>query len=274
MKLKSVRIQNFQSVIDSNEFEVGDVTCLVGKNEAGKTAILKALYRLNPLNPQDSKYDATRDYPRKDFAVYEAEVASDSRKPANVVTATFLLDPDDIKEVASLIGENSLPDAQLALTLTKDHSNVIKVGKMELLEQPALHSLASSYDLPESIATKFRQLSTVEDMIAELRAADEEIVADDNLLEDLEAIREKGLSLFVYCKVLRKRVPLFLYFDEYYQMKGQDNLDALLERTESDTLEDSDYPLLGLIGLAGLRLDSVVNTDNTEALIARLEAVG
>ena len=274
MKLKSVRIQNFQSVIDSNEFEVGDVTCLVGKNEAGKTAILKALYRLNPLNPQDSKYDATRDYPRKDFAMYEAEVASDSRKPANVVTATFLLDPDDIKEVASLIGENSLPDAQLALTLTKDHSNVIKVGKMELLEQPALHSLASSYDLPESIATKLRQLSTVEDMIAELRAADEEIVADDNLLEDLEAIREKGLSLFVYRKVLRKRVPLFLYFDEYYQMKGQDNLDALLERTESDTLEDSDYPLLGLIGLAGLRLDSVVNTDNTEALIARLEAAG
>ena len=182
--------------------------------------------------------------------------------------------PDDIKEVAFLIGENSLPDAQLALTLTKEHSNVTKVGKMELLEQPALHSLASSYDLPESIATKLRQLSTAEDMIAELQAADEEIVADDNLLEDLEAIREKGLSLFVYRKVLRERVPKFLYFDEYYQMKGQDNLDALLERTESDTLEDSDYPLLGLIGLAGLRLESVVNTDNTEALIARLEAAG
>ena len=65
MQLKKIRIQNFQSVIDSNEFEIGDVTCLVGKNEAGKTAILKALYRLNPLNPKDSKYDAIHNYPRK-----------------------------------------------------------------------------------------------------------------------------------------------------------------------------------------------------------------
>ena len=61
MQLKKIRIQNFQSVIDSNEFEIGDVTCLVGKNEAGKTAMLKALYRLNPLNPKDSKYDAIHD---------------------------------------------------------------------------------------------------------------------------------------------------------------------------------------------------------------------
>ena len=49
MKLKRVRITDFQSVLDSTEFEIGDVTCLVGKNEAGKTALLKALYRLNPI---------------------------------------------------------------------------------------------------------------------------------------------------------------------------------------------------------------------------------
>ena len=51
MKLTKVRITNFQSIHDSTEFDIADVTCLVGKNEAGKTALLKALYRLNPLNP-------------------------------------------------------------------------------------------------------------------------------------------------------------------------------------------------------------------------------
>ena len=36
MKLVKVKIENFRSVEDSTEFEVDDVTCLVGKNEAGK----------------------------------------------------------------------------------------------------------------------------------------------------------------------------------------------------------------------------------------------
>ena len=48
MKLTKVRITNFQSIQDSTEFDIGDVTCLVG-NEACKTALLKALYRLNPI---------------------------------------------------------------------------------------------------------------------------------------------------------------------------------------------------------------------------------
>jgi len=50
MILKSVRVKKFKSVADSGlvEFD-GAVTCLVGKNESGKTAFLEALYRLNPL---------------------------------------------------------------------------------------------------------------------------------------------------------------------------------------------------------------------------------
>lgn len=35
MKLIKVRVQNYRSVEDSGEFEIGDLTCLVGKNEAG-----------------------------------------------------------------------------------------------------------------------------------------------------------------------------------------------------------------------------------------------
>ena len=274
MQLKKVRIQNFQSVIDSNEFEIGDVSCLVGKNEAGKTAMLKALYRLNPWNPQDSKYNATHDYPRKDFAAYESEVESDLRKPANVVTAIFMLEPEDVECVSSLIGKDSVPSNEVILTLSKGYDNVLRVGSMDMRLEPALNHLVSSYDLPESTATKLRQLSTAETMLDELRTSGEGTGRVEALLEDLTAIHETGLSLFVYRKILRERIPKFLYFDEYYQMKGQDNLDALLERTQSDTLEDSDHPLLGLIGLAGLRLDTVVSAENTETLIARLEAAG
>ena len=274
MQLRKVRIQNFQSVMDSNEFDVGDVTCLVGKNEAGKTAILKALYRLNPLNPQNSDYDATHNYPRKDFAVYEAEVANGSRQPANVVTATFVLDEDDVREIAALLGKDSLPDHDLTLTLSRGYSDVLRVGQMDLLSEPALRHLVSSCDLPESLATRLRELSTAQAMLELLQGGEESTPETEELVEDLTTIQEKGLSLFVYRSVLKERVPRFLYFDEYYQMKGQDNLDSLLERTQSGALQDSDHPLLGLIGLAGLRLEMVVNADNTETLIARLEAAG
>jgi predicted ATP-dependent endonuclease of OLD family len=46
MKLQKVQIKDFRCIDDSGEFVIDDVTCLVGKNESGKTAILKALHKL------------------------------------------------------------------------------------------------------------------------------------------------------------------------------------------------------------------------------------
>ncbi len=64
MRLTSVRVCEFKSVLDSGEFETGDITCLVGKNEAGKTAVLEALYRLNPVISGHGNFNVTHDYPR------------------------------------------------------------------------------------------------------------------------------------------------------------------------------------------------------------------
>ena len=48
MQLLTVHVTNFRSAEDSEEFNVERVTCLVGKNEAGKSAILLAMAALNP----------------------------------------------------------------------------------------------------------------------------------------------------------------------------------------------------------------------------------
>ena len=37
MHLKSVQVTNFRSADDSGAFELAPVTCLVGKNESGKS---------------------------------------------------------------------------------------------------------------------------------------------------------------------------------------------------------------------------------------------
>ena len=63
MKLAKVRVTDFQSIRDSTEFDVGDVTCLVGKNEAGKTALLQAMYRLLPIVDSDIGYSVTDGLP-------------------------------------------------------------------------------------------------------------------------------------------------------------------------------------------------------------------
>ena len=60
MKLTKVHVHEFKSIMDSNQFDVTDITCLVGKNEAGKTAILQALYKLNPIVPEHAQFEIGR----------------------------------------------------------------------------------------------------------------------------------------------------------------------------------------------------------------------
>jgi predicted ATP-dependent endonuclease of OLD family len=63
MKLKTVRIDHFKQVLDSTEVAIQpDITCLVGKNESGKSAFLEALRRLKPAQGAASFYSPTH-YP-------------------------------------------------------------------------------------------------------------------------------------------------------------------------------------------------------------------
>ena len=51
MKLVKVHIKNYRSIIDSGEIEIEKIkTIFVGINEAGKTALLKAINQLNPAS--------------------------------------------------------------------------------------------------------------------------------------------------------------------------------------------------------------------------------
>jgi predicted ATP-dependent endonuclease of OLD family len=65
MKLIKAHATNYRNIIDSNPVEIGRSTCLVGKNEAGKTAFLKALECLRSTNPEFKSYGKTENYPRR-----------------------------------------------------------------------------------------------------------------------------------------------------------------------------------------------------------------
>ena len=63
MKLSSFHVSKFRNVVDSGPIKVDElVTCLVGKNEAGKSGLLEALYLFNPAYAD--KFDVEDQYPR------------------------------------------------------------------------------------------------------------------------------------------------------------------------------------------------------------------
>jgi recombinational DNA repair ATPase RecF len=61
--LTEFQVQKFRNTLDSSPIPVDkEVTCLVGKNESGKTALLQSLYRLKPAYAD--KFDLDEQYPR------------------------------------------------------------------------------------------------------------------------------------------------------------------------------------------------------------------
>jgi len=63
LQIIRARITCYRSAQDSGEFSAEpDLTCLVGENYSGKTALLQALYRLNPAEPL-ADFDEVADFP-------------------------------------------------------------------------------------------------------------------------------------------------------------------------------------------------------------------
>ena len=104
MKLTRARVTNYKSIDDTGWVSVDDVTCMVGKNESGKTAFLQALRRLNPVPGFDNGFDL-KDYPRKGYVKYKR---SHKDNPAVVVRAEFQLSKAEVQEIESALGEGVL----------------------------------------------------------------------------------------------------------------------------------------------------------------------
>jgi ATPase subunit of ABC transporter with duplicated ATPase domains len=99
MKLIEAHATNYRNIIDSNPVRIGQSTCLVGKNEAGKSAFLKALEGLRPANRAFKQYGRVENYPRRHLADYDTK---HSTSPAKVMSTIWEMDDDD---VAAIEGE-------------------------------------------------------------------------------------------------------------------------------------------------------------------------
>ena len=135
----------------------------------------------------------------------------------------------------------------------------------------AISHLIETAALPQPLATQLLASTSPAEQL-DILSNSEQTDAVRELSPKLDAISANDVAAVIYTDILRDRIPKFLYFDEYYRMKGHDNLDALKTRLDSETLEPQDHPLVGLVDLAGLDLNQLTAPRRTQALIARLEA--
>ncbi|AWM87085.1 ATP-dependent endonuclease [Microvirga sp. 17 mud 1-3] len=266
MKLTKVQVTNFRSIEDTGEFAIGDVTCLVGKNESGKTTVLQAIERLNPVDTERKVYNKLQDYPRRHWSEYD-ERHSDGE--ATVIVAKWLLDDNDVAAVEALLGPGCLKSKEV--TTEKSYEQTSKNWTVPLDEAKVAENL---WQAAGGGATE-HPYSRVSDLLAYLDGLTERTPAQDDVLRRIKAFRDHR-PLLAAIDVLAERCPEFLYFANYSRMAGDVAIDALnakrAGRNPAEPLSEGELLFEQFLEYAGTSLKELQEAKKYEELTARLES--
>ena len=269
MKLKNYRVKEFKSIWDSGPIKVDEKTCLVGKNEAGKTALLTALYRTNPITPSDVVFNTTYDYPKREVTDYENDVENKKREEVCVVHCQYELETEDKQNAVDMFGDNVFKSDDLHTYAYYGENRSDFLLKID--EKATIQFLAENQNLTEELKKK---LCNSQDWgsFHNILGTEEQTGAVKQIKDISDRVVASGdLSKHIYNSIIGPNRPKFFYFDDYYQMIGRENLNSLLQRQKNNQLRSSDRPLLGLIKLARLDPSELLNSNNTTALKNKLE---
>ncbi len=156
------------------------------------------------------------------------------------------------------------------LTLCKNYDNKVTYS-FSVDNGKALAYLIDNADFPEQLREAIKSTERTADALLAVLQTQEQTGEAQRVGGILGSIKTRGVDGYIWDTVLKSRWPKFLYFDEYYQMTGHDNIDALIQRETNHQLRPSDHPLLGLVRLARLRLNELLNPNSTIELRNKLE---
>src|SRR4051812_1977284 len=117
MQLTAFRIFQYRNIEDSGRVTLDNrLTCLVGKNQSGKTNLLKALQKFNPRD-NSVRYDVRSDWPRGRRRVRDTTRV--------VCEAHFTLGAPEQSELASLAAAETPPSKVI---VTKNYAGQYAVA--------------------------------------------------------------------------------------------------------------------------------------------------
>lgn len=248
------RVYNFRNIDDSDWIELAQVIALVGRNESGKTALLKALHKFNPATPQP--YVARREFPRdrftrdfkngKDWRTCAVEFEIDEDLRQRLPKAPAGQDPKKVTYTRNYDGSLhcSLDPAPVEARVTYELVSAA-IGKFRLaamqLAPPAPGEEAADQEATyQSIRSDL--LKWTSDWADKFRGADSlrsqqgqqllQVLRDESnskgrpevvsilpaFQSELAAIAGQATAQSIGEQIeieLRKRLPVFIYFDNY-----------------------------------------------------------
>lgn len=301
MRLFKARVQNYRSIKDTGEFEIESLkTILVGPNEAGKTVILKALQQLQKPEDVDG-FDEIRDYPR---SLYN-DITTGKVKAADieVVRGHFSLDVEDKKLIPAdfhnsvYVLERRLNNKgyhHLDNAPAKVYFKDLKPDFLRLVAHlDKQHEETSSTPTVNKPGDKYKSLtllwsdwkvvskSTTPDLIKWLESnyalIDEDNAKEEERYTKISSLIERNDKHDEVLKILDKRTPVFVLFNNYFKVKPLIHLEHLADRIERNILDDDkhyDYGnicLLKMLGFSPRELSDIgktpsPNKDDSDAL--------
>ncbi len=266
MNPRHVRARNYKCIDDTGWVEVDTLTCLIGKNEAGKTVLMEAMEHLNPAHG-DGAFTPYEDYPRRRWPEYKHRHEDE---PDPVVSVRFELDEEERSRLEERGGRASGAE----VVVTKDYANDLH-WEFDIDEASYVDRLVSQYDIDGE--TDAGEAILAAQSIAELEAALDgrlEGEADD----EADALAEAAPSSVSVAvddlgnDVLRPELPTFHYVGEYTTLDAEIDLDAFIERREAGDATPSDSVFQSLLSVANLDIDVLRDADDWRETVTELEA--
>lgn len=262
MKLSKVSLRRYRSIEELDEFSVqADVTCLVGKNESGKTAVLQALLKSNPID--NSKFDESLDYP--------SSLTSEQRRAKGAIQVsrlTYELDDDDVEAVDAELGVGALVSREAVVETGyryKGGTWSIEVDELKIVEH-----LRQGLDLPSGPQAAVKSATSIESLTETLDGLDDPNAGAQAVLAKVAAWRRSDPSLAAI-DLLNKRRPRFVYFGEYDAIPGLVNIPELITLRQAGSLTRSQQAFLSLLDFANVDLDDFVSPASHEHLVRSIE---
>jgi predicted ATPase len=284
MRLRKARVRKYRSIRDTGLFDIEPgKTILVGPNEAGKSALLEALQRINPPGAMQY-FDALRDYPRAEFS--DVMAGRVRLEETTLVEGHFDLEPADKELVAEefrecryIYGRRVDNSAWHALDggppLAKFGELKTEIARMLAHIDPRVPRGADggpSSSIPsERFAEITKGWADTDEIKGERATALKRwldrifsLVEENNEVEEKRydeimaavTVEERRLTAV---KALHQRLPVFIRFRDYFRVRPLIHLEHLAQRLETNVLDGDDYDygnqcLLRLLGFSAREL--------------------
>lgn len=273
MKLISFQVRVFRNVIDSGLIEVADNTCLVGKNEAGKSAIIEALHRLNPAKP--IPLSLLDEYPRW---LKKAHEISGEIGEAVPITATFELSPEEVSQLKSTFGP-VLQGHQIEVS--RKYTGDFKLN-IPLKVEEFVREFVGKHT-PEVLKRLIADITTTTDLIKKLGEIALQTSDDGEPTPEAQGAKQAGAKLSELLggatslgaaveQVLRPLVPKTFYFSQYSQLRGRYNLEEVFAALKNGSNEEEIQAAADFLTLARIAPSNVEAWDYEESN-SELEAI-